>query len=163
MPAMVPTSAGAAQTISVALFAWISHACPSSVTAGASNWSKPAPVSVSGRPPPTEPLVGAMEVTTARYVKLRLPLARPAPSTVTATATPPSGDEAAVQVTCVLLACTTAHVVPPRLTAGAPPPPLSPLPTIVSRLPTWPTAGEMLCSCGGVAYVKGCSVALCKA
>ena len=136
MPAIVPTSAGAAQTISVALRAWISHAWPSSVTKGASSWSKPAPVSVSGSPPPTEPLVGVMEVTTARYVKLTLPLASPAPSTVTATATLPSGDEAAVQVTCVSLASTTAHVVPPRLTAGVPPPPLSPLPTSVSRLPT---------------------------
>ena len=70
MPVISLTSAGAAQTISVELRAWISHACPPSVTAGASSWSKPAPVRVSGRPPPTEPLVGAMAVTTARYTKL---------------------------------------------------------------------------------------------
>ena len=72
MPVISLTSAGAAQTISVELRAWISHACPPSVTASASSWSKPAPVSVSGRPPPTEPLEGAMAVTTARYTNMKL-------------------------------------------------------------------------------------------
>ena len=150
MPVISRTSAGAAQTISVALRAWISHACPPSVTAGASSWSKPAPIRVIGRPPPTEPLVGAMAMTTARYVKrivvallLPLPLAllcsaSPVPLTVTATGTLPRGEAAAVQLMCVSFACTTAHAAPPRLTAGAPapPPPPSPLPTRVSRLPT---------------------------
>ena len=95
--------------------------CVPTLTLGALNRWKPAPVSVSGVPPPAEPLVGEMAVIAICCVKTTPPptAASPTPATDTTTAPAPSGASPTVQLIESMLAAKTAHATPPKVTLGA--------------------------------------------